>query len=246
MSSVVNSIASSSRSLLRRTPLASRALSTAPEQTSSAPTSAPAAASAASILPAAFRSQTPNPPSSTTPSSTTPTTRFSSSASTYVPTNFSSARREYNPYKLHVFSTRNNTILTLTHTPGFTSPTSIADQASSAPHNPVAWVSGGSAGYKGAARGTYDAAVEVSLRMIKKVEELVDPPIGSGGQKRKVKSPAPTELEVIWKGFGQGRDAVFRSLMGGEGEKIRHLVKRVTDATPLKIGGTRAKKRRVI
>lgn len=215
---MMNSIASSSRQVFRRTRIASRALSTATEQTSAA-VAAPAAPSA-SPLPAAYRSQTTTP---TAPSPSSPQTFLS-------PTSFSSARRGDNPYKLHVFATRNNTILTLTHTPGYSSPTSIADQSSSAPHHPVAWVSAGSAGYKGAARGTYDAAVEASLRMLKKIEELVDPPIGSGGQRRKVKSPPPTELEVVWKGFGQGRDAVFRSLMGGEGDKVRYLVSRVTDA----------------
>jgi len=137
------------------------------------------------------------------------------------------------------------------------------------PHVPIAWVSAGSAGYKGAARGTYDAAVEVSLKMFEKVSNLIEPPMLQGGVRQKLKGPKPTELEIVWKGFGQGRDAVFRTLMGAEGDQVRSLVKRVTDAvsiflsfstffreklisfvidflqTPLKIGGTRAKKRRV-
>lgn len=129
-------------------------------------------------------------------------------------------------YKLHVFSTRNNTILTLS-----TTPTSVSVEPSPQdPHHAVAWVSAGSAGYKGASRGTYDAAVEVSLRMFKKILELITPPVGSGGQIKKVVWPAPTELEIVWKGFGQGRDAVYRTLMGGEGDGVRELVRRVTDA----------------
>ena len=127
-------------------------------------------------------------------------------------------------YQLHVFSSRNNTILTLTTTG--TSAQGIVSNTSS----PVAWVSAGSAGYKGAARGTFDAAVEVSLRMFKKVADLVNPPILSGGQKLKTTFPRPDELEIIWKGFGQGRDAVFRTLMSGEGDAIKGLVNRVTDA----------------
>jgi hypothetical protein len=66
--------------------------------------------------------------------------------------------------------------------------------------------------------------------MFKKITDLVDPPIGSGGQRKKVIWAAPTDLEVVWKGFGQGRDAVYRTLMGGEGDGVRQLVRRVTDA----------------
>ncbi|KAM0754044.1 translational machinery component [Meredithblackwellia eburnea MCA 4105] len=248
---VFNSIASTSRALLRTTPRLSRALATSVEQSpspvapessdpeASASTSATAAPEATtsssapsilSALPAAFRA--PSTPAPVRTSAPPPPSSFRQMG-----------RRVQNPYKLHVYSTRNNTILTLTYTPGFKSDQELRP---SDPHHPVAWVSAGSAGYKGASRGTYDAAVEVSLRMFKKIEDLVDPPVGSGGQRKKVKSPPPTSLEVIWKGFGQGRDAVYRSLLGGEGDGVRPLVNRVTDATPLKIGGTRAKKRRVI
>lgn len=133
--------------------------------------------------------------------------------------------RFYQPYKLHVYSTRNNTILTLS-----TSPSGAQQPAAGDPHVPVAWVSAGSAGYKGAARGTYDAAVEVSLKMFKKIHDLVEPPVLSGGKKLKAAGPPPTELEIVWKGFGQGRDAVFRTLMSADGDNVRHLVRRVTDA----------------
>ena len=133
--------------------------------------------------------------------------------------------RFYQPYKLHVYSTRNNTILTLS-----TSPSGAQQPTAGDPHVPVAWVSAGSAGYKGAARGTYDAAVEVSLKMFKKIQDLVEPPVLSGGKKLKAAGPPPTELEIVWKGFGQGRDAVFRTLMSADGDNVRHLVRRVTDA----------------
>lgn len=68
------------------------------------------------------------------------------------------------------------------------------------------------------------------MRMFKKLADLVNPPILSGGQKLKTTFPKPDELEIIWKGFGQGRDAVFRTLMSGEGDEIKGLVRRVTDA----------------
>lgn len=94
-------------------------------------------------------------------------------------------------------------------------------------------MSSGSAGYKGASRGTFDAGVEVALRMFAKIEELVTPVVGAGGVRKKTIFPKPGEMEIVWKGFGQGRDAVFRTLMGGEGDKVRPLVSRVTDAVSL-------------
>jgi len=51
-------------------------------------------------------------------------------------------------------------------------------------------------------------------------------------------------FEVLFKGFGQGREAVFKALMTSEGDDVRPFVARVTDNTPIKIGGTRAKKTR--
>ncbi|GAA5837535.1 hypothetical protein JCM5353_007964 [Sporobolomyces roseus] len=183
-----------------------------------------------SVLPAAFQSSPPSPLR----------TRDSLPLSSSSPSRPRSSVIRPQPYKLSILSTRNNTILTLS-----TSPLG-SDATPQDAHVPIAWVSAGSAGYKGAARGTYDAAVEVSLKMFGKIKELLNgPEVLAGGVKRKSKGPKPTELEVVWKGFGQGRDAVFRSLMGAEGDEVRSLVRRVTDATPLKIGGTRAKKRRV-
>ncbi|GAA5900521.1 mitochondrial 37S ribosomal protein uS11m MRPS18 [Sporobolomyces salmoneus] len=202
------------------------------ESTTPSPSVTPLPGSA--VLPEAFRA-----PSTSTPS---PLTRDSLSFSS--PSRSSSSPLRSQPYKLSVLSTRNNTILTLSTSPS--GPSSSSSVSRQDPHVPIAWVSAGSAGYKGAARGTYDAAVEVSLKMFQKIRDLIEPPVLQGGQKMKSKGPRPTELEVVWKGFGQGRDAVFRSLMGAEGDEVRSLVKRVTDATPIKIGGTRAKKRRVI
>ncbi|GAA5863820.1 hypothetical protein JCM1840_005778 [Sporobolomyces johnsonii] len=207
---------------------------------SSAPSPAPTPLPGSVVLPEAFRAQSPHLSAPPTPAPA-PFSRTSAPSTTAYAGRRPAQQRFHQPYKLHVFSTRNNTILTLT-----TSPSGSADPSPSDPHHPIAWVSAGSAGYKGAARGTYDAAVEVALKMFQKIADLIDPPVLSGGQKKKAAGPIPTELEIIWKGFGQGRDAIFRTLMGAEGDKVRGLVRRVTDATPLKIGGTRAKKRRVV
>lgn len=69
------------------------------------------------------------------------------------------------------------------------------------------------------------------MRAFKRTEELM------------LENPA-MKLELCIKGFGQGRDAVSKALMTSEGEKVRKVVNRVTDKSPIKIGGTRAKKAR--
>ena len=51
-------------------------------------------------------------------------------------------------------------------------------------------------------------------------------------------------IELRFDGWGRGREAVFKALMATEGDGVRQVVKRVTDITPIKIGGTRAKKAR--
>lgn len=250
--------ASGSRTLYRAAaaPLRTRPFATAPTTTTSpveqeqsspapAPTPTPTPLPGSAVLPEAFRAQA----TSSAPSPAAPATRSSRSpapapaafqAGTFLQQSNARARahRLTQPYKLHVYSTRNNTILTLSTAP--TTPSSSSEGAAALQH-PVAWVSAGNAGYKGAARGTYDAAVEVALRMFRKIQDLVDPPVLAGGQRVKAAGPPPTELEVVWKGFGQGRDAVFRTLMGAEGDGVRGLVRRVTDAVspaPLPSGPT--------
>lgn len=51
-------------------------------------------------------------------------------------------------------------------------------------------------------------------------------------------------VEVIFRGYGVGREAVTKVLLGTEGRNIRPYITRVTDATRLKFGGTRSEKPR--
>ena len=44
----------------------------------------------------------------------------------------------------------------------------------------------------------------------------------------------------------RGREAVFRALQASEGESVRQMVLAMTDKTPIKIGGVRPKKRRML
>lgn len=52
-------------------------------------------------------------------------------------------------------------------------------------------------------------------------------------------------IRVAFKGlFGFGRDAAATALGGPEGADIRNIITRIEDRTPIKIGGTRARRRR--
>lgn len=95
----------------------------------------------------------------------------------------------------------------------------------------MAWFSGGSCGFKKFHRSGYEAgyqcAIRAFARILKEREEVPN-----------------MKLEVFFKGFGQGRDAAQKALLGVEGEDLRPVILKITDKTPLKIGGTRAPKAR--
>ena len=122
---------------------------------------------------------------------------------------------ETTKFHLHVHSTRNNTIATFTNQEG----------------NPIAWWSGGSCGFKKVNRASYEAGYQCTVRAFEKIFD----------HRNEV---GPFSLEIVFKGFGQGRDAMQKALLASEGERIRPFISGLTDKTPVKIGGTRAKKTR--
>ncbi|KAI0047316.1 translational machinery component [Auriscalpium vulgare] len=118
-------------------------------------------------------------------------------------------------YHVHVVCTSNNTHITLTDEIGRPIPEGT-------------W-SGGLVGFKGVNRSGYEAAYQCAIRAFARMTEVTLDKPGA-------------RFELLFKGFGQGRDAVYKALMTSEGELIRQFVNRVTDKTPIKIGGTRARK----
>lgn len=138
-----------------------------------------------------------------------------SSASRYSPSLFHSSSAL--PHRLFINASRNNTILTLT------SPTG----------DPLASASGGTVGFKKAARSGYEAGYRAAFSMFGKINEFKD-------------AWRIAHLEVLWNGFGQGREAVYRALLAGEGQKTKNLISKMTDKTAIKIGGVRPKKRRML
>lgn len=121
-------------------------------------------------------------------------------------------------YRLHCHSTRNNTIVTLTKPDG----------------NTIAWASGGSCGFKKSNRSGYEAGYHCAKTIFDAI------------RREQSEKKVDMQLELFFKGFGEGREAMKTAFLGAEGSEIRGLVTRVTDRTPIKIGGTRAKKARRI
>ncbi|KAK7060328.1 hypothetical protein VNI00_001093 [Paramarasmius palmivorus] len=116
-------------------------------------------------------------------------------------------------YRLHCSSERSSTIVTFTRPNGET----------------ITWNSGGSVGYKGANRQSFEAGYQCAVRTFKTVEEVA-------------KKEGPFYIDLYLKGFGHGRDAMEKALQLTEGGFVRPLVITITDRTPIKIGGTRSQK----
>ncbi|KAF7585675.1 hypothetical protein BBP40_010334 [Aspergillus hancockii] len=117
------------------------------------------------------------------------------------------------PHHLHVYATKHNTILTLTRPNG----------------NPMLSMSCGHLGFRKGHRSGYDPAYQLTTHVFGQMQErgyLLD----------------INRLEVVLRGFGLGREAFTKVLLGNEGRNVRGLVSRVTDSTRIKFGGTRSRK----
>ncbi|KAF3481504.1 mitochondrial ribosomal protein subunit S18 [Arthroderma uncinatum] len=119
------------------------------------------------------------------------------------------------PHHIHVFSHRRNTHVTLTR-----------------PNcEPILSLSAGNIGFRKGHRGGYEAAHQLSVYVMDKIQER--------GLLMQI-----NRLEVVFQGFGQGREAFTKVLLGKEGRMLRDRVIRVSDSTKLKFGGTRSPRAR--
>jgi small subunit ribosomal protein S11 len=119
------------------------------------------------------------------------------------------------PYHFHIFSHKHNTHITVTDPK----------------RNALISLSCGNLGFRKSNRKHYDSAYQLGAYVIDKMH-----------QKNLVNQIK--KLEVVLRGFGQGREAVVKVLMGNEGKLLRPKITRVADSTRLKFGGTRSPKRR--
>lgn len=129
-------------------------------------------------------------------------------------------------YRFDCHSSRNNTITTLS------SLTYDKDPFKPPRSNVIAWYSGGSLKFKKSQRASYEAGYQCVIHVFKLLEKL------------KQEKGSWVTVELYFNGFGQGREALKTALMATEGVAIRDTIRKVTDCTPLKIGGTRSKKTR--
>jgi small subunit ribosomal protein S11 len=116
------------------------------------------------------------------------------------------------PYNLHVYAHKHNTILTLTKPNG----------------NPIMSLGCGNLGFRKSHRSGYDPAFQLSSHVFAQIQEK--------GLLHEI-----SKIGLVFRGFGQGREAFIKVLLGNEGRNIRPLISRVTDATRIKFGGTRSR-----
>lgn len=129
--------------------------------------------------------------------------------------------KAYPAFRFHCQSSRTNTINTFTDPDG----------------NVISWLSGGSAGFRKRNRSTYEAGYQCAVRMFEKIE--------AKAAEHDAKEPdKPLTVDLFCKGFGFGREALFKALMTAQGDGVRTRIVSITDRTAIKIGGTRSKKRK--
>jgi small subunit ribosomal protein S11 len=117
------------------------------------------------------------------------------------------------PHHLHVYSHKHNMIITLTRPNG----------------NPLLSLSCGHLGFRKSQRSGFDPAFQLSSHILGQIQEkglLLD----------------IQRIELVFRGFGPGRDAFVKVLLGNEGRNIRGLITSVTDSTRIKFGGARSRK----
>ena len=129
------------------------------------------------------------------------------------------------PHRMHVYATKHNTHITFTQPPK-KDPANPGKQV-----DVLMSLSAGNIGFKKAGRGSYDAAYQLAAFVLKQIQER--------GLMRDLQS-----LEVVMRGFGKGREAVTKALLGSEGYLVRNKISSVKDATRLKFGGSRSPKPR--
>ncbi|KZT12907.1 translational machinery component [Laetiporus sulphureus 93-53] len=115
-------------------------------------------------------------------------------------------------YSVHVKSSRTNTIITLTR-----------------PNRTVLkTLTGGSVGFKGSNRSSYEAGYKCAVGVFERLQQEM--------------GVEDLSWQLFYNGFGTGREAMQKALTGDEGLNVKSALVRITDNTPIKIGGTRSKK----
>ncbi|KAJ7591284.1 translational machinery component [Mycena floridula] len=123
---------------------------------------------------------------------------------------------EARPFRLHCQATENNTINTFADSEG----------------NVLAWRSGGRCGFKKGGRNSFEAGYQCAIQIFQDIAVLTE--------------HKTVRIDLFFKGFGRGREAMQKALTTAEGDQIRQLLSSITDRSRVKVGGTRATKRRKV
>lgn len=151
-----------------------------------------------------------------------PSRFFSSTSSKNAEASLNAEYIQPRPLNLYVKSTRNNTIMSL-----------VGKVPQNGQQGTFYNVSGGTAGFKKVQRSGYEAGYQCAVKMFGVIDQMAE-------------KDGPIAVTLLFNGFGQGREAMTRALNSPDGEKIRSLIVRVTDRTPVPIGGVRPKKKRTL
>ncbi|KAI1100705.1 translational machinery component [Jackrogersella minutella] len=119
------------------------------------------------------------------------------------------------PFHFHIYAHKHNAHITVTK-PN---------------RNAIISMSTGQIGFKKSKRSGYDAAYQLTTYVIDKLHQ--------GNWHKNIST-----MEVVLRGFGPGREAATKVLLGTEGRYLRNKIVKVSDATRLKFGGTRSPKPR--
>jgi small subunit ribosomal protein S11 len=148
-----------------------------------------------------------------------------------------SLRPRNEPHHLHIYAHKHNTHIVLTR-PN---------------REPILAYSAGNIGFRKAQRGSFDAAFQLAAYvmrtitdkgLLRRAQMQWSEGDGAGlGKRRRIEAPIQ-HLELVLRGFGKGRDAVVKALLGTEGRALRDTITVVSDDTKLKFGGTRSPKPR--
>lgn len=134
------------------------------------------------------------------------------------------------PHHLHVYAHKHNTHMVLTR-PN---------------REPILSYSAGNIGFRKAQRSTFDAAFQLAAYVMRTIADkgllrstAFSETLGAGVGGRKLEAPI-RNLEVVFRGFGKGREGFTKALLGNEGRMLRAKIMKISDDTKLKFGGTRS------
>ncbi|KAH8592408.1 hypothetical protein B0O99DRAFT_629636 [Bisporella sp. PMI_857] len=146
----------------------------------------------------------------------------------------SQEQRDADPFQLSVYATKHNTHITIMGPDDRKDKDGrrkIDESTGKPPLMVYISMSAGNLGFKHSQRKHYDSAFQLASYVFARMQER--------GINEKIR-----KMEVQLRGFGAGREAVTKALLGSEGRFIRGKVIKVSDATRLKFGGTRSNKPR--